>query len=452
MSQMPAHGSGYNWAFQEAAVRRPTAIILGCVVAFAVVPHAQDRPRNPVRVPNGGPAPGSVSPGSVAPRGAPGTVTIYPQIMHLRFTKAVTAPATQGETQDVRAHLESPVLGTAGGSTQKVVVIPSDIDVNLDVTISQADPQRTNARLIMRVMSANVDPAEGRRRFFSADVFHNFVGWPKPGDVLIPAGATLSIPHFGGTGPAEVTASDPNMNRAEDSYPSHPILMSVRLPIALVDQAIDVTNAGSNKLFRAQLTADMEYMSSQTPLPAGAIKLTKGTEVYVRSYEQDPSAPLGHIASWSVDFVVVNGKRIPVRGVEVRQPFTPGSVAIAPNGRGRIPVVLWPVGQNRYFLIAENQEVSTNGTALWTYPTTTDVAPTSAASVSTPSTSSAAPSVAAPPTAGPATPTDAQQRIEETRKRAQERAACQQQAIKDHPADPAGLAQALAACNPQQRK
>jgi hypothetical protein len=153
-----------------------------------------------------------------------------------------------------------------------------------------------------------------------------------------------------------------------------------------------------------------------------------------------------------VDFVVVNGKRIPVRGVETRQPFTPGSVAIAPNGRGRIPVVLWPVGQNRYFLIAENQEVSTNGTALWTYPTTTDVAPASAAPASTPSTSRAAPSAVAPQPSAPATPTDAQQPAEENRKRAQERVACQQQAIKDHPADPAGLAQALAACNPQNRK
>jgi hypothetical protein len=422
-------------------VRRWASIGILSLIACASIVHGQGRPRNDVPTPPAGaPAPGG---------GARGTVTIPPQIMHLRFTKAVTAPANQGETQDIRAHLESPVVGTSGGS--KVVVLPSDIDVNLDVTISQADPQRKNARLIMRVMSANVDPAEGRRRFFSADVFHDFVGWPKPGDVLIPAGATLSIPHFGGSGSMEITATDPNMNRAEDSYPSHPILMSVRLPIALVDQPIDVNNAGSNKLFRAQLTADMEYMSGANPLPIGAIKLTKGTEVYVRSYEQDPSAPLGHIASWSVDFVVINGKRVPVRGVEERHPFTPGSMAIAPNGRGRIPMVLWPVGQNRYFLIAENQEVSTNGTTLWTYPTTTDVAPASAAPVSSPSTATPTPS-AAPPAAAPAAPTDAQQRIEENRKRAQEMAACQQQAIKDHPADPAGLAQALAACNPQNRR
>ena len=398
------------------------SIVLACVVACAVVAQAQDRQR--------------------APAGAGGQdrVSIYPQIMHLRFTKAVTAPTTIGETQDVRAHLESPVLGTVGGS-QKVVILPSDIDVNLDVTIGPADPQRKNARLQMRVMSANVDPAEGRRRFHSAEVFHDLVGWPKPGDELIPAGTTLSIPHFGLSGPRSVVqvtaATDPNMDRDQDSYPSRPILASVRLPVALADQPIDVANAGSNKLFRAQLTADMEYTSGVNLLPVGVIKLTKGTEVYVRSYEQDPSAPLGHIASWSVDFVVVNGKRIPVKGLEMRTPFTPGSVAIAPDGRGRIPVVLWPMGQTRYFFIQEQQEVSTNGTGLWTYPTTTEVA-----AVSTQPTSS-------PPT--PATPTDVQQRIEENRRRAQERIACQQQAIKDHQGDPAALSQALVACNPRTR-
>ena len=416
-------------------MRVSTSIALACVVACAVVGQAQDRPRAPT---GGAAAPGGID---------HDRTTIYPQIMHLRFTKAVTAPTTIGETQDVRAHLESPVLGTVGGS-QKVVILPSDIDVNLDVTLSSADPKRKNARLLMRVMSANVDPAEGRRRFYSAEVFHDFVGWPKPGDELIRAGTTFSVPLFGLSGPrsvVQVTAtSDPNMDRDEDSYPSHPILASgVRLPIALVDQPIDVSNAGSNKLFRAQLTSDMEYTSGANPLPVGAIKLAKGTEVYVRSYEQDPSAPLGHIASWSVDFVVVKGKRIPVKGLELRTPFTPGSVAIAPDGRGRIPVVLWPMGQTRFFHIQEQQEVSTNGTGLWTYPTTSDVAPLSTQSTPGPS--------PAPPAVTPPTPTDAQQRLEENRRRAQERAACQQQAIKDHPADPAGLSQALAACNPRNR-
>ena len=411
------------------------SIVLACVATCAVVAQAQDRQRAP--------AGGAAAPGG----GGQDRVAIYPQIMHLRFTKAVTAPPTIGETQDVRAHLESPVLGLVGGS-EKVVILPSDIDVNLDVTIGPADPQRKNARLQMRVMSANVDPAEGRRRFYSAEVFHDLVGWPKPGDELIPAGTTLSIPHFGLSGPRSVVqvtaATDPNMDRDQDSYPSRPILASVRLPVALADQPIDVANAGSNKLFRAQLTADMEYTSGVNLLPVGVIKLTKGTEVYVRSYEQDPSAPLGHIASWSVDFVVVNGKRIPVKGLEMRTPFTPGSVAIAPDGRGRIPVVLWPMGQTRYFFIQEQQEVSTNGTGLWTYPTTTEVA-----AVSTQSTSSPSP---APPTATPAAPTNAQQRMEENRRRAQERVACQQQAIKDHQGDPAALSQALAACNPPRNR
>lgn len=420
---------------------RSTAIILGCVIAFAVALHGQDRRRNDVPAPGGN---------ATAPTAGAVTVNIAPQLMHLRFTNAVTAPMPLEDVQDIRAHLESPVLGTVSGSTRKAVVLPSDIDVNLDVKLSSADAQRTNARLHLRVMTANVDPAEGRRRFGSAEVIHDFVGWPKPGEVLIPAGATLSMPFFGGSkqmGQADLAATDPNANRADNSYPSRPILPSL-LPIAL-DQAIDVTNIASNKLFHGQLTQDMLFQQTQTPLPAGAINLTKGTEVYVRSYEPDPSAPLGHIAIWSIDFVVVDGKRIPVKGLEERTAFTPGALAFSPDGKRKIPMVLWPLGQTRKLNIVEQQEVSSNGTTLWTYPTTPDSAPASAAPASTQSTPPPTPPPAAPVSSGS---TDAQQRIEENRRRAQEIAACQQQAIKDHPVPGPELAQALAACNPRTRK
>jgi hypothetical protein len=386
------------------------------------------------------------------------TVNIYPQLLHVRFTKAVTAPTPVGQEQDIRAHLENPLMATVGNSTQKAVVLPSDIDVNLSVRLEQADPENKNARLRLQVMSANVDPAEGRRRFFSAEVSHVLEGWPKPGDVLMPAGSTLSIPHFGGSQPmgqAQLATTDPNANRADDSYPSRPIL-PVDLPIALVDQPIDVNNAGSNTLFRAQLTDDMQFLQSGTPLPAGAIKLSKGTEVYVRSYEPDPSAPLGHFASWSVVLVVINGKRIPVRGLELRTPFTPGSMAISEELKRKIPMVLWPLGQTRRYKIAEQQEVMSNGTTLWTYPTTSNLAPASTQSSSTPNPNAPAPPANpnAPPAGGAATPapTPAQQQLEQRRKSAQEIAACQKQAIKDHPAGGLELAKAIAACSPRPRE
>lgn len=253
-------------------------------------------------------------------------------------------------------------------------------------------------------------------------------------------------------GQGNLAATDPNANRADDSYPSRPILAGADLPIALVDTPIDVNNAGSNKLFRAQLTQDMEYRASGTALPAGAIKLTKGTEVYVRSYEPDPSAPLGHIAVWSVDFIVMNGKKIPVKGFGIRESFTPGSMAISPDGKGRIPMVLWPLGQTRQYKIAEQQEVSSSGSPLWTYPTATDIASSSATPTSATSTTRrnlpTSPENPNAPAAGtaPGVPPDVQQRIDENRKRAEELRACQQKAIADHQGDPLGVAKAIAEC------
>ena len=432
-------------------MRRWASVCLACVITAGVVGsvHGQiNRQRTGAPVSNGAPA--------ATPSGGAVTVNIYPQLLHVRFTKAVTAPTPVGQDQDIRAHLENPLMATVGNSTQKAVVLPSDIDVNLSVRLEQADPQNKNARLRVQVMSANVDPAEGRRRFFSAEVSHLLEGWPKPGDILIPAGSTLSIPHFGGSQPmgqAQLATTDPNASRADDSFPSRPIL-PVDLPIALVDQPIDVTNAGSNTLFRAQLTDDMQFLQSGTPLPAGAIKLSKGTEVYVRSYEPDPSAPLGHFASWSVVLVVING-RIPVRGLELRTPFAPGSMAISEELKRKVPMVLWPLGQTRQYKIAEQQEVMSNGTTLWTYPTTSNLAPASTQpSTAIPNTPASPPNPNAPPAtaAPPAIPTPIQQQLDERRKQAQEMRACQQQAIKDHPAGSLELAQAVAACNPRQRK
>jgi hypothetical protein len=413
-------------------LRWPSTCLAGVIVCASAVPvHGQGRPRND--------APAQGSRPSTQTGGAVG-VQIPAQLMHIRFTRAVTAPAQVGQVQDVRAHLESPVLGIVTGSTQKAVVLPSNIDVNLDIQLTSADPTNTNARMQLRIMSANVDPAEGRRRFYSAQVHHDFEGWPKPGDVLIPAGTTFSMPLYGGTSAiarADLAATDPNANKPDDSYPSRPLLDNLVMRIALADQPIDVNNAGSNKLFRAKLTEDMEWPTTGGPLPAGAISLKAGTEVYLRSYEPDPSAPLGHIAVWSVDFIVIDGRKIPVKGLGIREPFTPGAMAISPDGRRKIPMVLWPLGQARVFHTAEQQELSADGAPLWTYPTTTDVV---AATTNAPDSSSAP----APPTA-PAAP-GTRQPPGTARQRAQELAACETKAARDHPGDRAGLMSAIQAC------
>jgi hypothetical protein len=405
---------------------------LGVVVvcALAVSLHGQSRDR-------GGAVRGATPAAPAAQAGGAVSVTIPQQLMHIRFPKAVTVQQNVTAVQDVRAHLESPLLGTVPGSTKKVVILPSDIDVNLDINLTDADATKTSARMQLRIASANVDPAEGRRRFFGgAEVSHEFVGFPKPGDVLIPAGTTLSIPYAGATnmvGQAALAATDPNANRAEDSYPSHPILGNVSMRIALVDTPIDVNNAGANKLFHAQVTEEMQWGVTGGSLPPGAINPKKGADVYVRSYEPDPSAPLGHFAVWSVDFVVVDAKKIPVNGLGLREAFAPGSMAISPDGKGRIPMILWPLNQPRVFTIVEQQEVSANGATLWTYPTTTDIAaPGSAPVVTTTSNRPAIPN--APP------------EVQETLKRANDLQACNAKAVTDHAGDQAGMLKALQVC------
>src|SRR5689334_1783868 len=112
---------------------RRTWIGLACGLACAAVVSlsGQTRTRDGVVAPRGAP---TAQPPS---GGGPVRVVVYPQLMHVRFTKAVTATADTRE-QDVRAHLENPVLATVPGSTQKAVILPSDIDVNLSVLLEPA--------------------------------------------------------------------------------------------------------------------------------------------------------------------------------------------------------------------------------------------------------------------------------------------------------------------------
>ena len=372
--------------------------------------------------------------------GGTGTAQMYSQLMHVRFTSPVVAPAgPPGGESEVRARLLNPVLGR--GATPQTILIPAEVDVNIQVRLIAGNAARTNATLYLRIMSANVDPAFGRTRFSSGEVRHEYVGWPKADEVLIPQNATLSFPLYG-------IAPDPSMTAADAKFPSHPILQQSALRVALIDQPIDVTNAGSNKLFRAQLTEDMEYTGGPSaPMPAGVIMLPKGTEVWVRSYEPDPEAQLGHGANMSIDFVVISGKRINIRTVPQRRPFTPGAMAFAPDGKSRVPEALWPTNQPRRMVLSEQQEISDNGTTLWTYPENPNKAEEYRNAPGTPQGPvPQLPSPAGTGTQRPAPPSTTSG--DEARKRAEALRACQQKAIAEHSrAGGAELAQALAACS-----
>ena len=407
--------------FAEVYVRGWLSTAVSFIVAFAIVAALQAQDRRTAVTP-------------VA--GGTGTAQMYSQLMHVRFTSPVVAPAgPPGGESEVRARLLNPVLGR--GATQQTVLIPADVDVNIQVRLGAGNAARTNATLYLRIVSANVDPAEGRRRFASGEVRHEYVGWPKADEVLIPQNATLSFPLYGIAPDSSTAAGDAN-------YPSHPILQQSALRAALIDQPIDVTNAGSNKLFRAQLTEDMEYTGGPSaPMPAGAIKLPKGTEVWVRSYEPDPEAQLGHGANMSIDFVVINGKRINIRTVPERRPFTPGAMAFSPDGKGRVPEALWPTNQPRRFVLSEQQEVSDNGSTLWTYPENPNKAEEYRLAPGSPPPVVPQGTPPSPPQPGRPNTTSA----DEARKRAEALRACQLRAITEHPRGGLEQAQALAACS-----
>jgi hypothetical protein len=357
--------------------------------------------------------------------------------MHVRFTTPLMSPgpAPNGGESEIRARLESPVLAAASGSTEKVIVIPAGIDVNIQVRLTSCCNARpVNSRLHLQIVSANVDPAEGRRRFFSADVTHDYLGWPKPEEVLIPQNATLSFP-------LSNAVPDPSTSSGDGSFASRPLLQGSSFRVALVDQPIDSSNAGADRLFRAQLTEDMVFRQGQNPLPSGAIKVTKGTEVWVRSYEPDPEAQLGHAANMSVDFVVIDGRRIAVRTVPDRRPFQPGAMAMSPDGKRRVPEALWPVGQPREQVLFEQQEVGANGTTLWTYPAHSNTPEDYRLAPGSPAGPVPQPSTAAPPAPVPQ-PSTAQP----PRPTAQEMQACMRRAIAEHPLGDPILAQALQAC------
>jgi hypothetical protein len=397
------------------------------IVAFVVITSLQAQDR---RAGTAAPAGAERGVGSVA-------AGMYSQLMHVRFTSPVTTPAQPpGGDIEVRARLENPVLATVKGSTQKTVVIPAGVDVNIQISLKPCcNAQPINSRMYLQIMSANVDPAVGRQRFPSGQVSHDFIGWPKPDEVIIPQNTTMSFPLLSDVPP------DPSTT--VDSVGSRPILPGSAFRVALVDEPIDVNNAGANKLFRGQLTEDMEFFNGRPSLPVDAIKLPKGTEVYVRSYEPDPEAQLGHAANWTVDYVVMNGKRIPVRTVVIRIPFQPGAQAISQDGKRKIPVVLWPVGQPRRYVLFEQQEVADNGSTLWTYPENpkkpeeyrlTPGSPPAVVPQGTPP---------SPPLPNRPNTTSA----DEARKRTEALRACQQRAITEHPGGGVELAQALAACS-----
>jgi hypothetical protein len=119
-------------------------------------------------------------------------------------------------------------------------------------------------------------------------------------------------------------------------------------------------------------------------------------------------------------------------------------MAISPDGKGRVPEALWPINQPRRFVLSEQQEVSDNGTTLWTYPENPNKAEEYRLAPGSPQGPVPQQSTANPPAPQPPPPTTSPA---EARRQAELMQACIKQAIARGGPQ---VAVAIAACN--QRK
>jgi hypothetical protein len=138
------------------------------------------------------------------------------------------------------------------------------------------------------------------------------------------------------------------------------ILMGSRIQTVLMEP-ITVSGIQSGKRFHAQLNVDMD-------LPRGsnsrndAMKLKRGTDVYLKVTDTNQAMFGGHMGQLAIDYVVVNGRR----QVPLSTPAWPLQFATRdPNSRSRVPIVdvVLPVGDTKWFDVAEQAEVSTAGMA-----------------------------------------------------------------------------------------
>jgi len=118
-------------------------------------------------------------------------------------------------------------------------------------------------------------------------------------------------------------------------------------------------------------------------------------------------------------------------------------MAISSDGKGRVPEALWPAGQPRRFVLSEQQEVSDNGTTLWTYPENPNKAEEYRLAPGSPP--AVVPQGTPPSPPLPSTPNTTS--ADEARRRTEARQACVKQAIAGNPRGGLELAQAIAACD-----
>jgi hypothetical protein len=133
---------------------------------------------------------------------------------------------------------------------------------------------------------------------------------------------------------------------------ARPILAGSRIQTVLLEP-ITVAAIQSGQRFHARLNTDMELPRGMN-LRSDALQLKRGTDVYLKVVDPNPSAIGGHNARLEVDFVVFNGQQIPLKVAAGPLDFA----TYRPGARVRPLPDLRPLGSTTWWDVTEQAEVS----------------------------------------------------------------------------------------------
>jgi len=250
------------------------------------------------------------------------------------------------------------------GLKGSVELLPAGIEVPITVTLGPLGGSPANGgQLSLQVIGQKVGPSKDGQ-LITQNISRE-IRWPAPGTVLMAANSPLSFATQCGCPYSMTIAEFRKRAAARAAAPpaatlaSRVILMGSRIQTVLMEP-ITVSGIQSGKRFHAQLNVDMD-------LPRGsnsrndAMELKRGTDVYLKVNDTNQVMFGGHMGQLAIDYVVVSGRQVPLS-----TPAWPLQFATRdPNSRSRVPIVdvVLPVGDTKWFDVAEQAEVSTAGMA-----------------------------------------------------------------------------------------
>jgi len=283
--------------------------------------------------------------------------------LHVTLLEPVVVPASTEAETTIPVQLENPIvalIGRVGGTGNFGIWQPARTKMEMHAKLTTA-PGNNGGLLQLSIVGAG-EPLN-----------YQLNGLPSAGTVIFPAEASLSFATKQSQSTQTMSTAEFQERIAarksyEESYRAAGIPPYVTRPIlagseiqAILQEPVDVKGVLARKDFHAKLMINMMLPRFTNGNRNDAIVLPRGTDLYLKVTDQQSNISNYHYALLSVDYVVWNGQKVPVRSSEQRTDFqvAPRSVR-APNAGDR---VLWPSGANQLFRIVNQVEVPTGNAA-----------------------------------------------------------------------------------------